>query len=316
MAKINLLFQGFEKNDASLIKKYPFLNHRISIYYGYSKQGNYRLALRSSISPFKSNSTKIIYFSFVKVSESEYWSYFDLIDETFLNIFFKFIESIIESIKENISEQDALSTVNNIFEMWKKMFEKTYQELSLEKAQGLYGELISLINLPNISANNITIDELILGWGGGDNLTKDISIDQTWFEIKTRKSNTDKIKITRIEQLESIINGYLVVVTVEVMSEAYNVKPSSIKELVEYILEKINSPRSKYRFLEKLNLYGYDFFQEIGGKQFCLIDFKLFEVNDQFPRLLKGDINKPEIIDVSYSLSVNSLERFKVEKWN
>lgn len=316
MVNISSLFEVFEKNQTNLIKRVPQIEHAISIYYGYSKRGSYRLALKSRIEPFNSKSTKVIEYSIVKTNISEYWSYFDLNDERFIPIFFKFIESIIEAILFDQNEQNALISAQNLFELWKKMFEKKQLEMSLEKAQGLFGELYTLINIPLNSELKVSLDDVILGWGGGENLTKDFSFKDTWVEVKTRKSNTDKIRITRIEQLESSSKGFLSVVTVEIMSEVYNIKPSSIKELVQSILDSIQSPFIKSKFLEKLDLYGYDFLQEVVEKKFCIINLSIYKVDDEFPRLIRSDFKKPEILEVSYTLSINAIERFKVQKWN
>ncbi len=316
MIKVGSLFEGFEKNQANLIRRVPNVEHNISIYYGYSKKGLYRLALKSTIEPFFSKSTKVIEYSIVKNKPNEYWSYFDLNDERFIPIFFKFIESIIEAILIDQNEQNALTTTQNLFELWKKMFEKKQTEMSIEKAQGLFGELYTLINIPLNKELKVSLDEVILGWGGGENLTKDFSFKDTWIEVKTRKSNTDKIRITRIEQLESSTKGFLSVVTVEIMSEVYNIKPSSINELVQSILDSTNSPFIKNKFLEKLDLYGYDFLQEIVDKKFCIMNLSFYIIDDNFPRLIRSDFDKPEILEVSYTLSINSIERFKVQKWN
>ena len=316
MVNISSLFEVFEKNQTNLIKRVPKVEHVISIYYGYSKRGSYRLALKSSIEPFFSKSTKVIEYSIVKTDSNEFWSYFDLNDERFIPIFFKFIESIIETILFDQNEQNALISTQNLFELWKKMFEKKQLEMSIEKAQGLFGELYTLINIPLNTELKVSLDDAILSWGGGENLTKDFSFKDTWVEVKTRKSNTDKIRVTRIEQLESSTIGFLSVVTVEIMSEVYNIKPSSIKELVQSILDSIQSPFIKSKFLEKLDLYGYDFLQEVVEKKFCIINLSIYKVDNEFPRLIRSDFDKPEILEVSYTLSINAIERFKVLKWS
>lgn len=316
MVNISSLFEVFEKNQTNLIKRVPKVEHVISIYYGYSKRGSYRLALKSSIEPFFSKSTKVIEYSIVKTDSNEFWSYFDLNDERFIPIFFKFIESIIETILFDQNEQNALISTQNLFELWKKMFEKKQLEMSIEKAQGLFGELYTLINIPLNTELKVSLDDAILSWGGGENLTKDFSFKDTWVEVKTRKSNTDKIRVTRIEQLESSTIGFLSVVTVEIMSEVYNIKPSSINELVQSILDSIQSPFIKSKFLEKLDLYGYDFLQEVVEKKFCIINLSIYKVDNEFPRLIRSDFDKPEILEVSYTLSINAIERFKVQKWS
>jgi len=307
MVNISSLFVVFEKNQTNLIKRVPKVEHVISIYYGYSKRGSYRLALKSSIEPFFSKSTKVIEYSIVKTDSNEFWSYFDLNDERFIPIFFKFIESIIETIQFDQNEQNALISTQNLFELWKKMFEKKQLEMSIEKAQGLFGELYTLINIPLNTELKVSLDDAILSWGGGENLTKDFSFKDTWVEVKTRKSNTDKIRVTRIEQLESSTIGFLSVVTVEIMSEVYNIKPSSIKELVQSILDSIQSPFIKSKFLEKLDLYGYDFLQDVVEKKFCIINLSIYKVDNEFPRLIRSDFDKPEILEVSYTLSINAI---------
>jgi hypothetical protein len=88
MITISSLFEVFEKNQANLIKRVPHVEHIISIYYGYSKKGSYRLALKSTIEPFFSKSTKVIEYSIVENKSNEFWSYFDLNDERFIPIFF------------------------------------------------------------------------------------------------------------------------------------------------------------------------------------------------------------------------------------
>jgi hypothetical protein len=56
--------------------------------------------------------------------------------------------------------------------------------------------------------------------------------------------------------------------------------------------------------------------QEVVEKKFCIINLSIYTVDEKFPRLIRSDFDKPEILEVSYTLSINSIERFKVQKWN
>lgn len=60
-----------------------------------------------------------------------------------------------------------------------------------------------------------------------------------------------------MEQLDSSVNGYLVVFALEKMSPSYD--GLTLNTIVDGILTKMTSHIQKDLFISKLELYGYDF---------------------------------------------------------
>lgn len=310
--KINFEDKFKELTSISDILKKVESNNEIKIFYGLSKEGKKRLAFLSKMTPEQIESTKMISVSYYKDNDNLNWLSFDLENNNYSNLFYTFCSDMVNSLSGLHNEEEEIEYLKQRFYNWKKMFQNiSTKELSEEKEQGLYGELYFLYKymIPKYG-----IDKSILSWAGPLKFNKDFSIDNAWYEIKTSSVSASSIKITSINQLDSEEDGYLGVVKVEKMSPEYKGKLSSILDLIQAIMEEVDSIQLQDNFLNKIIESGIGPENNFGSRRFETKNTIIYEVSEQFPRLTKENIRFVEIENASYTINLSGIDRFKVEE--
>lgn len=303
-------YEELEKNIYDNQKKVS-INSHIKIFYGISNDGHFRLSFLSSIVPPQIESTKSLRVIQGKEGENVFWTCIDLINNEFKKIFYFFCEDLINAISEAKNEIEELNIIKDRFYIWKTMFKKAKNSMSLEREQGLFGELYFMLNymIPKYG-----LEIAINSWAGPNGYNKDFSLENDWIEIKTPSVNSDSIKISSLNQLSSEITGRLAIVKVEKMSNEYAGETSDVLSLIENISNIINSLELKQEFLTKVSEYGFSEENNFINYKFNVHNVYLYKVNDKFPRLRETDIKFQEIGNVQYELFINTLDKYKVEE--
>ncbi|MBQ8784513.1 MAG: PD-(D/E)XK motif protein [Alphaproteobacteria bacterium] len=279
----------------------------INVYLGMSSDGFIGISFMSSIPAPKLNSTKLIRIIQGKESDNTYWTSFDLLQDDIKTVFFTFCQDIIKSISNIYDEQIALNTIKKRYVTWKSLFIKanSYQT-PREVVQGLYGELYFL---KNYMLKKHDIRTSISSWSGPDSTNKDFSLKDKWYEIKTIGSNSQLIHISSLAQLSSSIDGRLVIIKIEDMSDEFKNDDSNISNILTYIISNITDEDLEEQFLNKIASFCLQ--DECINKNFDVKSMDLYIVDDKFPRLTEQNITYKEISDVKYSILINTLEKYK-----
>ena len=287
------------------------VNTVLGVYYGVSSDGYLRLSFLSSVPTPKLESTKLLKVYQGRESDNVYWTCFDLLQPEAKKVYFAFCATLIDAVKEIKDETEAISKLKKRYLTWKTMFKKELsQSLSREVIQGLFGELYFL---KNYLARQYSISECVKAWSGPDSTSKDYSMGNTWYEIKTIGANNLKVRISSLSQLSSSVNGHLVILKVEKMAPAFTNGESSIEELFKSILNLIDDEAIEGLFLSKLSSFGADISDESFSTKFDVKDVSLYKVDESFPKIKEEDIKYDEVCEVGYSLIVNSLKKFLEE---
>ena len=282
----------------------------LKIYYGLSREGLYRVSFLSSVRPYSIDSTKLIRVTQLNESEDVYWTCFDLVDFNAEESYYSLIEDLISSFKDCTDEASSLKAIRNRFLVWKKMLGRVSTNgMSEEKARGLFGELFFL---KNFIFEKYGQSDGLKSWGGPEGNPKDFTIGEYWYEIKTIGSSANMVIISSITQLDSEHEGQLALIRIEKMSSATNDSESSVENLVTLILEELDDLNLKELFLSKLEKEKYSPIDESCKMKFKAHGITRYIVNDDFPKMRASDIKHVEITDVTYSLFVNALEKYKV----
>lgn len=292
--KFNLLNRSIKNSQFPVTTK-----GAIKAYYGISNDGFFRIAFLSSSSIGIKGITKAIEIVQGSNSEDNYWTCFDLKNDDLLSVFCSFGEDMISCVETELNENIAASKLRLRYNTWIALFRKTRTPLSEEKAKGLFGELYfmktSLIKQYGYASS-------INAWSGPEQYSKDYSIGDTWFEIKTISANSAVAKISSLQQLSSDVDGHLIVVRVEEMADTFSGSDSSINGLLQDILTSIEDNETKDLFLDKVNKYGFDFSDDIGNKKYSVKRVEKYLVNNSFPVLRENDIKSDAVNNVSYEL--------------
>ena len=300
------IFEGITNEMGS--QKMVELNSSVKVYYGMSNKGNPRLSFMSSVAPPKMESTKMLKVVQGKEADEVYWTNFDLLQTNARHVFYSFCCDLANAIDGISEEKKALVYLKNRFHIWKSMFKKGGTSISVELLKGLFGELYFLLTY---LVDKYGLNEAIEAWSGADGTAKDFSIGTGWYEVKTVSSSAVSVKISSVSQLSSDFPGDLVIIKIESMSPVYSNGKSSIGELLQVILERIDFDETKEAFLGKLAEYGLDLTDECCSEKFSVVSQNLYTVDFDFPRILESDVRFREICKVSYELIINSLDRFK-----
>ena len=284
------------------------IHSAIGVYYGLSKEGNYRIAfLSSSVAP-KIESTKMLRVTQGEEAANAFWTCFDLLQHDAKKVFFTFCANLIDAVTDIYDEQKALYALKKRYITWKTMFRRdSSNKLSREVLLGLFGELYFM---KKYMLDRYGAAVAVQAGSGPDFKSKDYAVDTEWFEVKTVGANTTTVHISSLAQLSSDHDGHLIVVKAEAMSDQFSNGESSIEELFNYIFAHINDEAAEGIFLSKLSAFGFDSSDESFMSKFDVKSMTSYKVSGEFPRLTEKDITRPEICDVSYSLIINSLKDY------
>lgn len=306
MIDIQKIFE--ELNQVDSFKKIKSKGSPVSIFCGIREANLPSVAFMTQNPPLVIESTQYLKVSQWEEKEEVYWSSFDLQLMNARTIFYALCMDLIKAADGTKNDSEAMIAIKNRYMIWRKMFRKATSPMSLEEYQGLFGELyflyFRLIKL-------VGVDNAINSWSGSSRTAKDFSINEDWYEVKTITSSAHEVEISSLTQLESDNVGRLIVVRVEKMSEEYNDSHSTVEELISLILEQTDDEEIKEKFIEKVTLYGY--VAEIDTQQFPR--FKVnsvynYRVENDFPKIASKDIPYDEITQITYSISINGINRF------
>ena len=283
----------------------------LEVFFGYSFDGNLRLSFMSQSTPPQIESTKILYVVQGRENKNTDWTSFDLLNSNLCEAYFGFCENMIDSIAKIDDESKALSLLKRRFITWKTLFQKAaIHDFSREKLLGIFGELTVL---KDIIAPKYGISAAVQAWGGPDMQSKDFTVNNTWYEVKTIGANTDSIHISSLSQLASDYSGHLIVVRAEMVSPEFKGKCSAIIDLVKEILLTVSDESIENMLIRKIHGIGVDVFESEMVDRFDLKSITSYFVNEDFPRITSKNVPYSEIIGAQYEISVAAISRFAEE---
>lgn len=237
------------ENDLLGNQKKLMISSALRVYYGINGDGNFRLSFISSVIPPKMESTKLLKVSQFQESDAVYWTCFDLMQSTAKQVFYTFCGDIVSSINDVQDEHKGLMQLKNRFHTWKSMFKRDVSRITDEMIKGLFGELYFL---KEFMIAKYGVDDAIEAWSGPDGANKDFSKGTDWYEVKTVSANMVSVKISSTTQLSSVTSGRLVIIRLESMSSQFEDIDSSVGELLQSVLQLIQSDETRESFFGKI----------------------------------------------------------------
>ncbi len=233
---------------------------------------------------------------------------FDLLDNSYESMFIVFCKDIINSC-ESSGNNNAISNAIKRWNAWNALFRKKNPNiLNKNEIQGLIGELIEL-------KQNILLKydegDAINSWRGPLLGHKDFEISDTWYEVKSAHENSIEIVINSLEQLESDVTGYLVVVKLDETSSVYT-GSINLNSIVQDVLSNLKDLNSIDTFYKKLESVGYSYNVEYNDYNYIYKSTDRYTVDSNFPRLTREQVNL-SINRVKYTILLNSIVDFLEE---
>lgn len=284
-------------------------NHILGLHIGLDDKGRKCIELRTKkFSVRRITGTNVIEVGQFK--NNNYYSIrFTLINDEMSGLFYKFCEDLVEETRTLKLEEEGYQAVVERYLQWKRMFVSSKKDLLTEiQIMGLIGEILFLKG--NL-AERIGLSNALKSWSGQELTHKDFSYKDSWFECKAISRSTLTVKISSLEQLDSNVDGELVVYSLEKMSEVYN--GISLNNLILDTAKLFETAEEKEDFLSKVALQGYEYNTYYDSFVYEISSFHRYLVNDDFPKLTRKQINKA-ISSASYVLSMPEIAPFEIKE--
>lgn len=277
-------------------------DHPLELFLGKNEKGFLTLRYNGNFQPIKIIGNSLLEIKQVKTPNYNSILFcFNSMDNK--SLFYNFCEDIINQTY-SFKGKDGYIEITNRYSQWKKMFYGSSKVLSENEILGLLGELLFLKNY-TFKVYGITMS--LSGWSAPEPTNKDFSFKNEWYEIKSINSFRNTVSISSLEQLDSEIEGRLVVYSFEKMSPSFN--GISLNPLVNEILAMIEHEVDKDIFIGKLQKVGYSFNEVYDNYVFNLVGMKKYIVNEKFPRIRASKLNQG-IAKVQYELLLPFIEKF------
>lgn len=283
-------------------------SHPLKFYVGIDEKGRYALEYIGSFVHNKNvKSSNLIEINHYKMAKDEKSMVLSLTDTSCLKEFCIFCNDLVESTsKLSKFSKKGYETLCNLYFTWQKMFKSHSETMSEHEIKGLIGELLFLKDemFPLWGISNS-----ISSWAGPDSSKKDFSIESTWYEIKTIEYGKKTVGISSLEQLESLVDGFLVVYQLEKMSPGFH--GITINCLANEILHMISFLPDKQLFLDKLNKVGFSFSDLYDEYVYDKRDLSKYRVNESFPKLVKDRVPQA-IAKATYEITLPDIIKYKL----
>lgn len=281
--------------------------HVIDLYIGLDDKGRYAIKYRGHFKP----ESKIKSVAGIEVNQYQNEDFntlqFSLTYNENKELFYTFCEDIIETTRIIADKRNAYKTILDRYFSWKKMFSAPKKLLSESEIMGLIGELLFL---RDFLFEKYGKGEALKSWSGQELTHKDFSYNDKWYEVKAIHSGKDSVKISSLEQLQSVNEGELVVFSLEKMSASYD--GIKINALALSILNSLELDAQKDLFLCSILSQGFTFDENYDDLVYALISMTRYLVNASFPKLTRDDVSEA-ILKVQYDLSLAILNTNLIE---
>ena len=281
-------------------------NRHICLYIGRDDDARYSFDFRGKFKPVKISSSDVI--AVEQYKERELLTLrFSLENNDLLEYFCTFCQDLLESVRVTNNDESAYHTLRSRYYSWRQLFRPDNARMTESEMMGLIGELLFL---RDYMIQEKGIDVALDSWMGPEKTHKDFSDQKNWFEVKTISFGKESVRISSIEQLDSDVDGTLVVYELEKMSPSY--EGIKLNQLVNNIMALLTNTSQREIFMAKLQLFNFDFSNEHDALVYVLRNRSMYKVDtENFPRLHR--IMLPTAISrVQYELLLSEIEPYKL----
>ena len=225
-----------------------------------------------------------------------------------MNIFVCFCEDIVESSRDIDDERKGVRFVEKRYLEWRHLLSTGNSDyLSMSAIKGLLGEMKFCLDVlvPACGAENA-----VLSWQGPLKKDQDFVLKDTWYEIKTLSPGSIDVAISSVEQLDSPIEGHLVIQTAEstTLTSSEGITLNEAFEQLDNLLKEY--PQTRRTMRRNLISMGYASVPYYDQFKFVFYERWSYRVGRDFPALRRKPL--PEAVSaVKYRLLLAMLEDFK-----
>jgi hypothetical protein len=203
----------------------------------------------------------------------------------------------------------AVSAYAGRFERWRTMLKGSGRGLGPIQQRGLYGELLTLLDL---ISNLIGIDEAVTAWLGPDGKPRDFEVANVGIEVKTTATTEPQVAIINGErQLDDRGLRALTLVhhSVEIIRDGPNTLPALVARARNSAAGRASADVLEDRLVQSGYLDSHQPFYRRTG--YLVRATKMFAVRDGFPRITETELDEG-IGGVRYSLALAACSAFEI----
>lgn len=217
------------------------------------------------------------------------------------------VQDVIDSLRKEIGLKDVLEIVENTLARWRVFFAFSGDgTMSREKQQGLFGELLLLIELLDSMGSSA-----VYNWMGPNAETHDFYLNSNAIEVKTTCAKAPySVRISNEFQMDDKdVSGSLLMMFYALRSskaDGENI-PIIVAKIKSMIGDDVNA---MFEFQNKLWKYGYiSGHDELYPCRFQLREATLYHISSDFPRIIKDDLPNG-IGAITYTLSLPGCSKY------
>lgn len=282
----------------------------LAVYYGENEEFQPSIYIKLKNKPKLNIKSKLLNTN-VFLRKDKFWVMeISLLSNKYIGVFKVLAEDLISTVLNENIQQIAEKSLVIRYNEWQNLFDdRTSEELSFNKIQGLIGELYFLDKkLINIYG----AENAVKSWIGPLGANQDFRLEDIWYEVKTKSVNKEKIYISNQNQFDSNISGFLVVVNTEKTS--YLTEDSvNLIELYESIIKQLKSKNLQEEFKKKLAYLGFVPNDLYTNYNFYINSIVYYSIDETFPRLESSNTINP-FINVKYELYLPSIKDYKYKE--
>lgn len=295
-------------NGESVHQEYDTV-HPLRIFFGLDGKGNYEFIIRIDDIPSRIPTPSQSIYVEVRVDASgQLLLCFELLQANQKAVFMHLFWDLAEAARDVISNTAAVNKILLRYGKWQRLMEHGNRGiLSMSEIKGLLGELLYLEEMI-LSRHSHTA---VTGWMGPEGADRDFEFQDCWYEVKTLDPAATLVGISSIEQLDTIVQGELILMFVE------NTSPEALGAItLNFQVERVrkmlhNDYGAQLTYEEKLVSAGYIERNEYDDIYFLQRGKRRFKVNDIFPVLRRSSINGC-ISKAQYHLGIAGLSHWEI----
>ncbi|KVR02199.1 hypothetical protein WK09_31470 [Burkholderia ubonensis] len=192
---------------------------------------------------------------------------------------------------------------------WKAFLSGRGQHLSAQEVQGLFAELMFLLELLDRS---IPPSAALGAWLGPDKSHQDFIFSNTAVEIKSLSgAERSTVRISSEDQLESLNDSlFLRIYRISNLSDAAGAR--SLNAIVEDIQARLCEAEDIESFDCKLVAYGYAPLPDYDEPRFVVNETTTYRIQEGFPRLIRSQLSTG-IVKLGYDIKLEAIAPYECD---
>lgn len=286
---------------------YLYEHSTIEIYIGIDEKGRKTLVFRGLPTMSKVESTLEIE-SKILSYEKDFTLIFSLVENVYDDIFLHFCEDLLRYVEKLEKDKETTKKIINRYNKWRNLLAK--QKSGILSENIIKGLICELIFMKEVLFKEFGDARTLFSWTGDNYCSKDFVYEKNWFEVKCVSKHSATVEISSLEQLDSEIEGQMILYYLEKVSELTEEKVT-INIMYQIVLNSLSTESLRDLFKNKMLNLGYIFLEEY--EQYCYIITKVekYRIDSTFPSLKRKDIPE-EIIDINYKISLGGIRDFMI----